>query len=205
MKQTVDIYAKLMDSIRVEDPNADLRWSVIHAYLPMEEETNLLDKMSEYGIIAAVNPSFIYHQGRSFSKNLGADRMARLKPIRSYLDAGVKVAIGSDYGTSPYSPWIGLYAMLTRTDLWGDQHGTDELISLEEALRLMTINNAYLTYSDDWNGSLEPGKGADLVVLDIEDFWELERDPEQILGMADQILLTLVDGKPAFQREGFAF
>ena len=205
MKQTVDVYAKLMDSIRVEDPDADLRWSVIHGYLPMEEDTNVLAKMAEYGIIAAINPSFIYHQGRSFSKNLGVERMARLKPLRSYLDAGVKVAIGSDYGTSPYSPWIGLYAMLTRTDLWGDQHGTDQLIRLEEALRLMTINNAYLTYSDDWNGSLEPGKVADLVVLDIEDFWELERDPEQILGMADRILLTLVDGKPAFQREGYTF
>jgi hypothetical protein len=95
--------------------------------------------------------------------------------------------------------------MLTRTDLWGDQHGTDQLIRLEEALRLMTINNAYLTYSDDWNGSLEPGKVADLVVLDIEDFWELERDPEQILGMADRILLTLVDGKPAYQKEGYTF
>ena len=123
MKQTVDVYAKLMDSIWADDPDADLRWSAIQAYLPKEEETNLLEKMAEYGIIAAVNPSFIYHQGRSFSNNPGVDRMARLKPMRSYLDAGVKVAVGSDYGTSPYSPWIGLCAMLTRTDLWGDQHG----------------------------------------------------------------------------------
>ena len=119
MKQTVDIYARLMDSIWAEDPDADLRWSVIHAYLPMEAETSVLEKMADYGIIAAVNPSFIYHQGRSFSVNLSPERMARLKPMRSYLDAGVRIAVGSDYGTSPYSPWIGLYAMLTRTDLWG--------------------------------------------------------------------------------------
>jgi len=205
MQQTVDVYAKLMDSIRAVDPDADLRWSVIHAYLPMEEETAMLEKMARYGIIAAVNPSFIYHQGRSFSKNLGEERMARLKPLKSYFDAGVKVAVGSDYGTSPYSPWIGLYAMLTRTDLWGDTHGTDERIGLDDALRAMTINNAYLTYTDDWNGSLEPGKVADLIVLDLQDFRELERNPERILEMGDRLLLTLVDGKPAFQREGFRF
>ena len=205
MKQTVDIYAKLMDSIRAEDPEADLRWSVIHAYLPMEEDTNLLEKMADYGIIAAVNPSFIYHQGRSFSANLGVDRMARLKPMRSYLDAGVRIAVGSDYGTSPYSPWIGLYAMLARTDLWGGQHGAEQTITLEEALRGMTIDNAYLTYSDDWTGSLEPGKVADMVVLDLRDFRELEREPDRLLEMGDRVLLTLVDGSPAFQRDGFEF
>lgn len=205
MKQTVDIFAKLMDSIWAEDPDADLRWSVIHAYLPMEEETGVLDKMAEYGIIAAVNPSFIYHQGRSFSANLSPGRMARLKPLRSYLDAGVRLAVGSDYGTSPYSPWIGLYAMLARTDLWGGQHGPEQIITLEEALRAMTIDNAYLTYSDDWTGSLEPGKVADLVVLDLEDLWELEREPDRILEMGDRVLLTLVDGNPAFQRAGFGF
>ena len=203
VKQTVDIYARLMDSIWAEDPDADLRWSVIHAYLPMEEETSVLEKMADYGIIAAVNPSFIYHQGRSFSANLSPERMARLKPMRSYLDAGVRIAVGSDYGTSPYSPWIGLYAMLTRSDLWGDQHGVEQTITLEEALRGMTIDNAYLTYSDDWTGSLEPGKVADMVVLDLQDFRELERNPDRLLEMGDRVLLTLVDGNPAFQREGF--
>lgn len=205
MKQTVDIFAKLMDSIWAEDPDADLRWSVIHAYLPMEEETGVLEKMAEYGIIAAVNPSFIYHQGRSFSANLSPGRMARLKPLRSYLDAGVRLAVGSDYGTSPYSPWIGLYAMLQRTDLWGGQHGPEQIITLEEALRAMTIDNAWLTYSDDWTGSLEPGKVADMVVLDLADLWELEREPDRILEMGDRVLLTLVDGNPAFQRAGFAY
>ena len=205
MKQTVDVFAKLMDSIWAEDPDADLRWSVIHAYLPMEEETSVLDKMAEYGIIAAVNPSFIYHQGRSFSANLSPGRMARLKPLRSYLDAGVRIAVGSDYGTSPYSPWIGLHAMLTRTDLWGDQHGLEQVITFEEALRAMTIDNAYLTYSDDWTGSLEPGKVADMVVLDLRDFRELEREPDRILEMGDRVLLTLVDGRPTHRREGFEF
>ncbi len=205
MKQTVDVFAKLMDSIRAEDPDADLRWSVVHAYLPMEEETDLLAKMAEYGIVAAVNPSFIYHQGRSFSANLGPERMARLKPLRSYIDAGVRIAVGSDYGTSPYSPWVGLYAMLTRTDLWGDRHGPEQVVTLEEALRAMTLDNAYLTYSDEWTGSLEPGKVVDLVVLDLRDLRELEREPDRILEMGDRVLLTLVDGTPAFRRAGFAF
>lgn len=205
MRQTVDLYAKLMASIRAVNPNADLRWSVIHAYLPMEKGTHMLAKMAENRIIAAVNPSFIWHQGRSFSKNLGPERMARLQPFRSYIHAGVKIAVGSDYGTSPYSPWIGLYALLTRKDLWGDVHNADETIGLDDALRAMTINNAYLTYSDEWTGSLEAGKVADLVVLELKDIKELQRNPERIWDMERSILLTLVDGRPAFQREGFRF
>ena len=69
----------------------------------------------------------------------------------------------------------------------------------------MTIDNAWLTYSDDWTGSLEPGKVADMVVLDLADLWELEREPDRILEMGDRVLLTLVDGRPAFQRAGFAY
>ena len=131
--------------------------------------------------------------------------MGRLQPFRSYLEAGVKIAVGSDYGTSPYSPWIGLYALLTRRDLWGDVHNANETLGIEDALRAMTINNAYLTYSDEWNGSLEPGKVADLVVLDLQDIRELERNPERILDLEESILLTLVDGRPAFQAAGFRF
>lgn len=205
MKQTVDLYTILMDSIKAINPNADLRWSVIHAYLPMEPETNMLAQMAEYGIIAAVNPSFIWHQGRSFSQNLGAERMARLQPFRSYLRAGVKLAVGSDYGTSPYSPWIGLYAMLTRKDLWGTVHNADETIGIEDALRAMTINNAYYTHSEEWNGSLEPGKVADMVVLDLQDIYELERDAERIWDVETSIVMTLVDGRPSYQQEGFRF
>lgn len=205
MRQTVDLYAKLMAPIRQANPQADLRWSVIHAYLPMEKSSPLLAKMAENRIIAAVNPSFIWHQGRSFSNNLGVDRMARLMPFRSYLKAGVKIAVGSDYGTSPYSPWIGLYALLTRKDLYGNVHNGDETIGIEDALRAMTINNAYLTYADQWTGSLETGKVADLVVLDLRDFRELERNPARVLEMEKSVLLTLVDGKPSFVRDGFKF
>jgi len=204
-RQTVDLYAKLMSEIRTKNPSADLRWSVIHAYLPMEKGSQMLEKMAKNGIIAAVNPSFIWHQGRSFAKNLGRERMARLQPFRSYLKAGVKIAVGSDYGTSPYSPWIGMYALLTRKDLWGDVHNANETIGLQDALRAMTINNAFLTYSNEWTGSLEPGKVADLVVLDLRDINELERNPERIWDMEKSVLLTLVDGRPAFQRDGFRF
>ncbi len=50
-------------------------------------------------------------------------------------------------------------------DLWGDVHNAEETLGIEDALRAMTINNADLTYSDEWNGSLEPGKVADLLVV----------------------------------------
>ena len=204
MRQTVDLYAKLQDSIRAIDPDRDMRWSVIHAYLPMEPGNDMLAKMAEYGIVAAVNPSFIWHQGRSFSQNLGAERMARLMPFKSYLEAGVPLAVGSDFGTSPHSPWIGLYALLTRKDLYGDAHNPEEALGIEDALRAMTRGGAYLTYEEGWKGTLEPGKVADLVILDITDIRELELNPEMVMEMEDRVLATLVDGRVVFQKDGFA-
>ena len=203
MRQTVDLYAKLQDSIKAINPDADLRWSVIHAYLPMEPGNDMLEKMARYNIVAAVNPSFIWHQGRSFSTNLGAERMGRLTPFRSYLEAGVPLAVGSDFGTSPHSPWIGLYALLTRKDLYGDPHNAEEALGIEDALRAMTKGGSYLTYEDTWKGTLEVGKVADLVILDIDDIRELERNPDLVMEMEDRVLATIVDGRVVFRKDGF--
>ena len=195
MRQAVDLYMKLMDEIRAERPDADLRWSLIHTYLPIEPATRVVDDMARYGIIAASNPVFQWQEGAAFATNLGAERMARTQPFRSYVDAGVIVASGSDYGVTSHDPWIGLYALMTRRDqASGRVYGPEETLGLEDALRTYTINGAYLTYEDRLKGSIEPGKVADLVVLDTRDLWELERDPELLFGMGDRVLLTLVDG-----------
>ena len=202
MRQTVNLYMKLMDEIRQHRPDADLRWSVIHAYLPIEPRTMVLPDMRAYGIVAAPNPVFIWQLGRSFAINLGPQRVQRTQPFRSYVTSGVVMASGSDYGVAHHDPWLGFYALLTRRDqATGEVLGAEETVGIADALRSYTINGAYLTYDDDIRGSLEVGKLADLVVLDLPSIRDLEVDSELCFGMRDRVLLTMVEGKIAYQRD----
>jgi predicted amidohydrolase YtcJ len=159
MRQAVDLYMKLMDEVRDRRPDADLRWSLIHAYLPIEEGTRVLEDMARYGIMAAANPVFQWQEGVAFAINLGEDRMARTQPFRSYMEGGVIMTSGSDFPVTSHDPWIGIYALLTRRDqATGTVHGADETVGIADALRSYTINGAYATYDEEWKGSIEVGR-----------------------------------------------
>lgn len=203
MRQTVDLYKELMDEIHAQRPEADLRWSLIHAYLPIEPETRVLEEMAEYGIIASVNPVFNWQEGAAFLTNLGAERFARTKPFRSYVEVGVSLNAGSDYPVTSHDPWIGMYALMTRrSQADGQVYGSEETLDIEETLRAYTINGAYLTYDEDSRGSLEPGKVADLTVVDLEDIRMLEEDPDLLFEMRDRILLTMSNGEVRYRKGG---
>ncbi len=197
IRQTVDGYKILMDSLLAEDPDADLRWSVIHNYLPDEPGTSVIREMAEYGMIAAINPANLYFEGESFVRNIGLDRTARHTPYRTLLDAGIVMASGSDYPNNSPDPWIGIYQMITRrSQLSGEVHGAEQRISLLEALKTFTINGAYLTYDEGQRGSVEVGKLADLVILDAD---LLEASEEEILDMSSRVLLTMVGGEVVYR------
>lgn len=197
MRQTVDLYMKLLDEMEEASGELpDLRWSVIHAYFPIEPRTRVLDDMARYGIVAATNPVFNWQQGFSFAANSGPERMARLQPFRSYMRGGVIMASGSDYGVTTHNPWMGFYALLTRKDQKsGVAHGEDETVTIAEALRSYTWNGAFLTHDEQDRGSLEPGKLADLVVLDLPGLDALEEDPELLFSMRERIVATMVEGE----------
>jgi len=206
MRQSVDLYIKLMKEIRDKRPGTDLRWSLIHAYLPLEEKTRVLEDMAKYGIIASCNPVFQWQEGAAFAQNLGTERMARTQPFRSYIEAGVLLVSGSDFSVTSHDPWIGMYALMTRRDqVSGKVYGVDETIGIEDALRTYTINGAYLTYEEDSRGSLEAGKVADLVIVDLPGIQVLEDNPELCFEMKDRVLLTMSDGKVRYKKQGFEF
>ncbi len=201
MQQTVRLYKKLLDEIREREPQADRRWSVIHAYLPIEPKTSMLADMAKYRIVAVPSPVFNWQQGKGFAENLGDARMARTQPFRSYLKAGVVMASGSDYPITSADPWLSIYALLTRRDqATGRVFGPQETLGIVDALRSYTTAGAYLTYDEKTRGSLQIGKFADLVVLDLSDLAELEKNPELSLRMSARVLLTMVGGKIRYQK-----
>ena len=201
IRQTMDVYQILMDEILREDPDADLRWSIIHDYLPDEPGTSVIEDMAQYGIVAAINPANLYFEGESFLRNLGPERMARHTPYRTFLKAGIVMASGSDYPNNSPDPWIGIYQMVTRrSQISGEVYGPDQRIPLMEALKTFTINGAYLTYDDSARGSLTPGKLADFVILGAD---LLSASEEELLEMGSKVLMTVVGGRPVFTRKGF--
>ena len=203
INRVVDVYKELLQRLRERRPDDEQRWSIIHLYQPDEPDNSVVEEMSDYGIIAAINPANLYFEGASFLRNVGAERMARHTPYRTLLNAGVRMACGSDYPNNPPDPWVGIYQMLTR-QMQNDErvYGEDETVSLQEALACFTIDSAFLTYDDDVRGSIEPGKYADLVILDAD----LMSAPEdELLRMADNVLLTLVGGRTVYRRDDFSW
>lgn len=201
IRQTMDVYRRLLDRIKAKNPAADPRWSIIHNYLPNEPGTSVIKEMADYGVIAAIQPAFLYYQGDSFLANLGPERMARHTPFQTFLKAGILMAYGSDYPSNSADPWAGLYAMRTRKDqITGRAFGPEERLSMQDALEVMTINGAYLTFDERERGSLEAGKLADLVVIDAD--LANARD-EDLPTMASKVVLTMVGGRIVHQRQGF--
>jgi predicted amidohydrolase YtcJ len=198
LAQTVRLYEQVMSEVKSKNPNADLRYSLIHVFLGNEPATMPAKDMARLGIITMVNSVFYYGLGDSFTDFIGVERESRFCPVNSLIKAGVRVAEGSDYSYAGYyDPWKGMFAMVNRiVGLSRQVYGPEERVSIEEALKTYTINGAYLTYDENKKGSLEPGKYADLVVLNKD---ILTINPLELETMKDEVLMTLVDGRVVWE------
>jgi predicted amidohydrolase YtcJ len=140
----------------------NLRWTVMHMTVPTQDS---IERMRRIGISATVqdHPTYL---GRNQIRYWGLERGAEAIPIRKLLDAGITVGGGSDASVVPCDPFLSLWWMVTRGTVTAGVLGPSQKITREEALRLYTVGSAYFTFEEKIKGSIEPGKLADLVVLD---------------------------------------
>jgi len=177
-----------------ERPVRGRRWSIEHAFLPRADQ---FPEMKKLGLAISVQ-DHLYLAGPSLVKMWGPQRAARVTPVRAYLDQGIEVSGGTDSPVVPYPPLWVFYHWVSRDTIAGGVLGPDQRISRQEALRVETLNNAYLTFEERIKGSIEPGKLADLVML-----------AQDIMAMpareipSTKVLMTMVGGKIVYQREGF--
>ena len=155
--------------------------------------SDVMQLMADHDILIAQQPNFTYTLEGRYVANLTEEHVRHNNPLRSPMDHGVFVALGSDI--LPIGPMVGIYATVTRKGMSGAVHGAEERLTMEEAIRGYTANGAFVTFEEDIKGSLEPGKLADMIVLS-EDL--LTIDDERILDVV--VEKTIVGGQVVFSR-----
>lgn len=185
-RQILDI----LESINAEHPITALRWSFSH----LENGTpETLGRMKELGMGYGVQDR-LYFAGEQYIRNLGEDIARRSPPIRTAIDTGVVVAGGTDFPLSPYNPWVSIQWFLDgKTQSRTSVRGAEEAPSRLEALRIYSLNSAWMSFDEHERGSLEVGKLADLAVLSAD---YLSVPIEEI--SAIESLLTMVGGRVVY-------
>ena len=171
-------------------PRADARPKITHCTLINED---LVRRIKAAGVVPAVFTSYAYYNSDKFHF-YGEELMKRCMAFRSFLDAGIPAAPGSDFSPGPFDPRMGIQGMVTRTGWSGETWGANQRISVEEALRVNTINGAYNSHEEATKGSITKGKLADFVVL-ADDLHTV--DKEKIKDI--EIVRTVVGGSTVYQ------
>lgn len=158
-----------------------------------------LERFKKLDVIAEFSPVGWYPEEFAMKarSGFGPERLKRLFNIKGVIDAGGTAVMGTDWPVSDFNPWVGFEAMVTRADPAGDrdnQLGTP--ISLEQAVKVMTINGAYAMGAEDFAGSITVGKSADMIVVDRNIF---DIDPFNSLHRTE-VDLTIIEGTPAYDR-----
>ena len=142
-------------------PRTDPRFKITHCTLINDD---LVRRMKAVGAIPAAFTSYAYYNSDKFHF-YGEERMKRCMAFRTFLDAGIPAAAGSDFSPGPFAPLMGMQGMVTRTGWNGETWGANQRISVDEAIRVNTLNGAYASFEEGIKGSIAAGKLADFVVL----------------------------------------
>ena len=145
------------------------------------------------GAVPALFTSYAYYNSDKF-RFYGEEMMKHCMAFRSLLDAGIQVAAGSDFSPGPFDPRMAIQGMVTRTGWDGKTWGANQRITVDEALRVNTINGAYNSHEEAIKGSITAGKLADFVVL-ADDLFTVDKAKIKDI----QIVRTVVGGATVYQ------
>ena len=197
---STDLLLQAYQTANREKPIRDLRFTVTHGNFP---DPHAIQVAKELGVAFDCQPAWLYLDGPAIKNVFGPARMANFIPLASLFRAGVVVAGGSDHmigfdpntSTNPYNPFLGMWIAITRKTVDGTVINPSQRLSRQEALRMYTINGAWLSFDEKKKGSIEPGKLADMVVIDRNYLSCPVNDIKDI-----HALRTIVGGRIVFDR-----
>jgi predicted amidohydrolase YtcJ len=186
----IDMYLTALERAQKLFPRPAARPKITHCTLINDD---LVRRMKALDAVPALFTTYAYYNSDKFSF-YGEDLMKRSMAFRTLLDAGIHTAAGSDFSPGPFDPRMAIQGMVTRTGWDGKTWGANQKISLDEAIRVNTINGAYNSHEEDIKGSITAGKLADYVVL-AEDLHSIPADKIKDV----KIVRTVVGGVTRYE------
>ena len=188
---TIDMVLKAYERTLQKWPDANRRHRIEHCTLV---NPDLLKRIKACGCIPTPFWTYVYYHGEKWEQ-YGDAKLQWMFAHRSFLDSGIPVPGASDYAPGPFEPMMAIQSMVTRRDYRGRQWGANQTVTVDEALRIATINGARASSEEAIKGSITPGKLADFVML--------EKDPHEV--HASQIkdipvVRTVVGGKTMYPK-----
>jgi len=196
----MDVLLDAYEYVARQTPIKEFRHCITHANFPSQHN---LERCRELGVCADVQPAWLYKDGATLDRVLGKERIRWFQPYKSWLKY-TTIGGGSDHmlkfdsleSTNPWNPWLGIEVALTRVTEPGLRLVPEECLTRPEALRLYTINNAFLGREEKDKGNLVVGKLADMIMID-RDYLTC---PVETVSKT-QVLTTIVGGKVVYERK----
>jgi predicted amidohydrolase YtcJ len=188
--QAISMILDLYSEVAKAHGEADRRFRIEHAQHMAARDFELFAQLK---VIASVQPYHAIDDGRWAEKRIGHDRASRTYAFRTFLDHGVRLALGTDWDVAPLNPMLTVYAAVTRATLDGKNPNgwfPEQKLTVPETIEAYTMGSAYAEFQENEKGSITPGKLADMVLLS-DDIFSI--DPAKIREV--KVLKTIVGGR----------
>lgn len=163
----IDMVLTAIERAEAKNPRPDARWRIEHASVMNQ---SLLDRAKKDGVVLVFH-SYMWEYGDILA-SYGPKRLSMMHAYRTATDMGIPVAGHSDSPISAADPLLRIQDMVTRTSSQGVVVGGNQKLSVDEAIKVWTLDGAYATFEENIKGSIAPGKLADFVVL--------QKDPRKV-------------------------
>lgn len=163
----IDMMLTAIERAEAKNPRPDARWRIEHASIMNQA---LLDRAKKDGVILVFH-SYMWEYGNILA-SYGPERLSMMHAYRTAIDMGIHVAGHSDSPISAAYPLLRIQDMVTRKSSDGIARGENQRVSVDEAIKVWTLDGAYATFDENNKGSITPGKLADFVIL--------QKDPHEV-------------------------
>ena len=190
LNMVIDAYSRVLES----DRENKYRFGIDHCQITNPE---ILNRFKEYNLTAGLELGFVMSDIYIAEERLGRERARHAYNWKSFVDAGLHCAAGSDNPVEPFEPLHGIYAAVTRRNWDGEPENgwlPEQKLSVKEAVRMFTSGSAFATFEEGVKGTLDEGKYADVAVLSKDIF---QADIDEIPNI--KVEATIVNGRVVFE------